>query len=146
MRRYDPHEQQPCFLVLPSPVPAFPSEEFESFTPGDLLSSNTPRLILSRISRAASSNAQSTFRPDLALASTNSKPSSFAHHSASAVGTSLRLWLAAPSSHRSTLLPTRIHVRCGSACARTSASHDRASRKLARFVTSYTSRQPAAPR
>lgn len=52
-----------------------------------LSSSKTPLRILSRISLVAVSNATSTFVPDFALASTNSRPSSLAHNSASSVGT-----------------------------------------------------------
>lgn len=106
-----------------------------------LSSSNTPRLILSKISRVALSNAASTFSPERALASTKRRPSSFAHRSASSAETS-RVRLPGPvaaaavdaslppsSAQRSILLPTNIHVRCGSACSRTSASHDRACSK-----------------
>ena len=88
-----------------------------------LSSSNTPRRILTRISRAAASNAASTLAPLLALASAKSNPSSCAHRSPSSVGTCRR------SRGRSLLLPTRMHVRCGSACVRTSASHVRACSK-----------------
>lgn len=88
-----------------------------------LSSSNTPRRILTRMSRAAASNAASTLAPLLALASAKSNPSSCAHRSPSSVGT-CRL-----SLERSLLLPTRIHVRCGSACVRTSASQVRACSK-----------------
>lgn len=98
-------------------------------------SSNTPRWILSKISLDASSNARSTLCPDFALASTNKRPSCRAHRVASSIVT----WRClggvegtngeeGPSggSQRSTLLPTRIQVRCGSACSRTSASQARA--------------------
>ena len=88
-----------------------------------LSSSNTPRRILTRMSRVASSNAASTLSPLLALASTKSNPSSCAHRSPSSVGT-CRI-----SLDRSLLLPTRMHVRCGSACVRTSASQVRACSK-----------------
>ena len=81
----------------------------------------------------ARSNASSTFSPDLALASTKSRPSSFAQSSASSVDTSRLRFGAADavvedvsSAHRSTLFPTRMQVRCGSACSRTSCNHERA--------------------
>lgn len=93
-----------------------------------LSSSKTPLRILSRMSRVACSNAVSTFTPLFALASTNNSPSSFAHSSASSVVTS-RDRLPGPcasSAQRSILFPTSIHVRCGSACSRTSANHERA--------------------
>jgi hypothetical protein len=68
----------------------------------------------------------------LALASTNRSPSSFAQREASSVGTSrCRSGCVEEASGdgdgetRSTLLPTSIQVRCGSACSRTSASHER---------------------
>ena len=88
-----------------------------------LSSSNTPRRILVRMSRAAVSNAASTLSPLLALASTKSSPSSCAHRSPSSVDTCLR------SRGRSLLLPTRMHVKCGSACVRTSVSQVRACSK-----------------
>lgn len=109
-------------------------------------SSNSPLLTFSKISRVARSNAISTLWPDLALVSTNKSPSSWAHISASSVETSrfrlpgcddpsrvpgtddasLSGSTGSSSEHRSTLLPTRIHVRCGSACSRTSCNHERA--------------------
>lgn len=89
-------------------------------------SSKTPCLILWRISRDAVSNAVSTLLPDFALASKNSNPSFLAHSFASSVETSLRrLDASSPSSsHRSILFPTSMQVKWGSACSRTSASHD----------------------
>jgi hypothetical protein len=93
-----------------------------------LSSSNTPLRILSKMSLQACSKALSTLCPDFADASTKSRPSSFAHASASSAVTS-RFFKDGPfssdSSHKSTLLPTRMQVRCGSACSRTSASQDR---------------------
>lgn len=93
-------------------------------------SSKTPLRIFTRMSLAACSKASSTFSPERALVSTNNKPSSFAHISASSDCTS-RFRLAGPASseHRSVLLPTKMHVRCGSACWRTSLSHVRAFEK-----------------
>ena len=80
-------------------------------------SSKTPLRIFTRMSLVACSNASSTCSPERALVSTNNKLSSFAHNSASSVVTS-RFRLAGPASseHRSVLFPTRMHVRCGSAC------------------------------
>ncbi len=95
-------------------------------------SSKTPFRILSRISLVAVSKAISTLAPDFALVSTNKRPSSFAHISASSVGTCRTRWPGpgcAPSGtsvHKSTLFPTRIQVRWGSACSLTSFSHERA--------------------
>ena len=121
----------------------------------------------------ACTKANSTFCPDLALASTKRRPSSLAQSAASSYDTSLALRFkdaaAEPrfeglglgfdlggggatavdvgrvvdavasaagllSSHRSTLLPTRIQVRCGSACSRTSANHVRAFMKPALLI------------
>ena len=135
------YEQHPLFADRSNA--RFAPDGFEVFTPGDCdrtksalrylgclpysqprrlsqltrSSSNTPSRILRRMSLVACSNANSTFSPERALASTNNKPSSFAHNSASSVVTSrLRLAEPASSEHRSILLPTRMHVRCGSAC------------------------------
>lgn len=137
--------QHPSSVLPPIVTPE--AEGLESLTPGDcmdhtvsgiaehmsdniltLSSSKTPLRILSSMSRVACSNAVSTFIPLFALASTNRRPSSCAHNSASSVLTS-RDRLPDPcasSAQRSTLFPTRMHVRCGSACPRTSANHDRA--------------------
>jgi len=121
------------------------SKVLDCLTPVDLPFSNVPDLIFCRISLQTSSNALSTFSPDFALASRNRRPSSFAHCSASSVATS-RFLEEPPSGHRSTLFATNIQLKWGSAYSLTSASQLRVLTKLARDVTSYTKRAPAAPR
>ena len=149
------HTDVPGYQVQHRPLSSAPStvmfvaEGLDSLTPGDfskigsgqtmnasrvpavvltLSSSNTPLRILSRMSLVACSNAASTFSPLFALASTNRRPSSFAQSSASSVLTSRGFFAdpCASSAHKTILFPTRIQVRCGSACSRTSASQERA--------------------
>jgi len=105
-----------------------------------LESSKTLFFILVKMSFAASTKASSTLCPDLALASTKRRPSWRANSAPSSVvtwrgfnGARVKSQIQWPTrienpqsseSQRSILLPTRMHVRWGSACSRTSASHD----------------------
>jgi len=134
-------KQQVLFLVC-SRLSEF-SGCREALTPCALPSSKTPLWIFETTSLAASRKASTTLSPDLALASMNKSPSSFAHNSAVSRSTSLCLRrddveveTPASGSQRSTLLPTRMQVRFGSAYCRTSANHVRAFAKLACEVTS----------
>jgi hypothetical protein len=84
-------QQQDCFCAPCSSCSVLPLlDGLDDLTPGDRSSSKTPSRTFCRISRAACSKAFSTLRPDFALASIKSKPSSFANASPSSVVTSRR--------------------------------------------------------